>query len=290
MPTQADPCTPSAMIDRVALILDAFDERGCLTLAQIVRQTNLPRSSAHRMLERLVQLRFLSRRGRQYKLGMRLIELGHLAVHQDQVRRAAIPFLWDLHRVTGLVVHLAILDGADVVYLDKVGDRLAAALPSRIGGRRPAHCTAVGKTLLAYAARSGLVDVDADVDADLLRRQTGHSISARAQLRDELTKVRARGYAIERAESVPGFGCVAAPIGGPDKAIAAVSVCGPVDRMRFDHRLAAPVRMTAVRIWRNMDDSGVRPILQRQSAHAGPVQPLVSPAEGKARPETLQYA
>lgn len=286
MSTQADAGTPSAMIDRVALILDAFDERGCLTLAQIVSHTNLPRSSAHRMLERLVQLRFLGRRGRHYELGMRLIELGHLAVHQDQVRRAAAPFLWDLHRVTGLVVHLAILDGVDVVYLDKVGDRLAAVLPSRIGGRRPAHCTAVGKALLANAGQSGL----ADFGTDLLRRQTNYSISTRTQLCDELTKVRARGYAFEREESVPGFGCVAVPIGDTEKTVAAVSVCGPVDRIRFDHRLATPVRMTAVRIWHNLDDSGVRPTLQRQSVYGGQAQPLAPRAECKTRRDALQYA
>ena len=68
--------TPSAVIDRISLVLDAFEGPGRLTLAQIVRRTGLPRSSAHRMLERLVQLRWLRRSGRDYELGMRLVELG----------------------------------------------------------------------------------------------------------------------------------------------------------------------------------------------------------------------
>ena len=84
-----EPSTPSAVIDRVSLVLDAFDGPGRLTLAQVVRRTGLPRSSAHRMLDRLVQLRWLRRNGRDYELGMRLVELGSLAVHQDRLHKAA---------------------------------------------------------------------------------------------------------------------------------------------------------------------------------------------------------
>src|SRR6516162_6349239 len=133
----AEPATPTAVIDRISLVLDAFDGPGRLTLAQIVRRTGLPRSSAHRMLERLVQLRWLRRSGRDYELGMRLVELGSLAVHQDRLVRAAGPLLGELHRATGLVVHLAVLDGSDVVYLDKVGDRTTAELRPGSGAASP---------------------------------------------------------------------------------------------------------------------------------------------------------
>jgi DNA-binding IclR family transcriptional regulator len=249
--------TPSAVIDRVSLVLDAFDGPGRLTLAQIVRRTGLPRSSAHRMLERLVQLRWLRRSGRDYELGMRLVELGSLAVHQDRLHRAAIPLLHDLHRATGLVVHLAVLDGADVVYLEKIGDRMIAAIPTRVGGRQPAHCTAVGKAMLAYADEADTVNLSS--------RKTKYSISTPAQLTAEMAKVRAHGVAFDREESLSGFGCVAAPIGGPGEAVAAVSVCGPMSRMTFDHRMAAPVRMTAMGIWRNVEDGPrrVAPTLQQ---------------------------
>lgn len=237
--------TPSAVIDRISLVLDSFDGPGRLTLAQVVRRTGLPRSSAHRMLERLVALRWLRRDGRDYELGMRLVELGSLALHQDRIHRAAIPLLRDLHRATGLVVHLAVLDGSDVVYLEKIGDHMAAAIPTRVGGRQPAHCTAVGKAILA----------DNDItDVDLSDRRTRFSIATAPQLIAELKKVRAHGAAFEREESLPGFGCVAAPIGPAGQAVAAVSVCGPMSRMTFDGRLVAPVRMTAMGIWRSAHD------------------------------------
>jgi len=256
-----EPATPTAVIDRISLVLDAFEGPGRLTLAQIVRRTGLPRSSAHRMLERLVQLRWLRRSGRDYELGMRLVELGSLAVHQDRLVRAAGPLLAELHRATGLVVHLAVLDGPDVVYLEKVGDRMIGALPSRVGGRQPAHCTAVGKAILAYC--------DEDAVVDLQARKTKYSIASSSQLAVELAKVRAHGVASEREESLPGFGCLAAPIGSPGEAVAAVSVCGPMNRMMFDQRLAAPVRMTAMGIWRNVEDGP-----QRVAPTLQPLRPL----------------
>ena len=267
-----EPATPTAVIDRISLVLDAFDGPGRLTLAQIVRRTGLPRSSAHRMLERLVQLRWLRRSGRDYELGMRLVELGSLAVHQDRLVRAASPLLGELHRATGLVVHLAVLDGPDVVYLEKIGDQ---RIPTRVGCRQPAHCTAVGKAILAYC--------DQDAEVDLRVRKTKYSISSTSQLAVELAKVRAHGIAFEREESLLGFGCVAAPIGSPGEAVAAVSVCGPMNRMMFDQRLTAPVRMTAMGIWRNVEDGP-----QRVAPTLQPLRPLrlSRPAPRPA----LQYA
>lgn len=279
MSVTVEPTTPSAVIDRVSLVLDAFDGPGRLTLAQIVRRTGLPRSSAHRMLERLVQLRWLRRSGRDYELGLRLVELGSLALHQDRLHRAAVPLLHDLHRATGLVVHLAVLDGADVLYLEKIGDRMTAAIPSRVGGRQPAHCTAVGKAILACR--------DSADSVDFASRNTRYSICSRAQLTAELAKTRARGVAFDREESLPGFGCVAAPIGGAGEAVAAVSVCGPMSRMMFDQRMAAPVRMTAMGIWHNIEDGPrVAPTLQQvRPLRGGPALRSV-PRE----PAALQYA
>jgi DNA-binding IclR family transcriptional regulator len=259
-PSHTAEATPSAVIDRVSLVLDAFDGPGRLTLAQVVRRTGLPRSSAHRMLDRLVQLRWLRRSGRDYELGMRLVELGSLAIHQDRLHKAAAPLLADLHRTTGLVVHLAILDGSDVVYLDKIGDQMSGAVPTRVGSRSPAHCAAVGKAMLAYGQTPD--------DVDLSARKTRYSISSHAQLATELAKVRAHGVAFDREESLAGFGCVAAPIGGPGEAVAALSVCGPMNRMAFDQRLAAPVRMTAMGIWQNIEGGPQRviPTLQQRTA------------------------
>jgi DNA-binding IclR family transcriptional regulator len=281
MSATVEPTTPTAVIDRISLVLDAFGGPGRLTLAQIVRRTGLPRSSGHWMLERLVQLRWLRRSGRDYELGMRLVELGSLAVHQDRLVRAAGPLLGELHRATGLVVHLAVLDGPDVVYLEKIGDRMIDAIPTRVGGRQPAHCTAVGKAILAYCDQ----DACQDAQVDLQIRKTRYSISCSAQLAVELAKVRAHGVAFEREESLLGFGCVAAPIGSPGEAVAAVSVCGPMSRMMFDQRLTAPIRMTAMAIWRNVEDGP-----QRVAPTLQPLRPLLPQHPRPVARPALQYA
>lgn len=233
--------TPTAVLDRVSLVLDTFDGPGRLTLAQIVRRTGLPRSSAHRLLERLVSMRWLRREGRDYELGMRLVELGSLAVHQDRLHAAALPLLHELYRVTGFVVHLGILDGPDVVYLEKIGGRLAAAVPTRVGERRDAPTTALGQVLLAFESP----------------QPTTHSQRAR---------IREAGVAFERGIGLPGFSCLAAPIGLPGQAVAAVSICGPTTALRNDHISAAPVRMAASAIWRAIDGGShtVTPTLQRR--------------------------
>ncbi|MBJ8344710.1 IclR family transcriptional regulator [Antrihabitans sp. YC2-6] len=286
MTIQPDATTPSAVLDRVSLVLDAFEGPGRLTLAQIVRRTGLPRSSAHRMLERLVHLRWLRRQGRDYELGMRLVELGSLAVHQDRLHRAALPFLHELHRVTGHVVHLAILDGADVVYLEKIGGRTAAAVPTRIGGRYPAHCTGVGKAILGFSE----ADLRAVLASGPLARKTRYTISTGAQLRTELDKVRAHGIAYEREESVPGFGCIAAPIGEIGEAVAAVSICGPLSQLKLDPQLAAPLRMAALGIWRNIEGGPVRvqPTLQQARIRLGGAMAQTRPAVAPV--PDLQYA
>ncbi|ANY22215.1 IclR family transcriptional regulator [Gordonia terrae] len=232
-----DHSTPTAFLDRVSLLLDSFDGPGRLTLAQIVRRTGLPRSSAHRMLDHLVQLRWLQREGRHYTLGLRLMELGSLAIHQDELHAAAVGPLMQLHRATGMVVHLAVLDGDDIVYREKLGGRYGGMIPTRAGARRPAAHTAVGKALLAFDGRLG-----ATYDT-----------------------IREDGIAYEREESVSGFGCIAVPVGPFGSTVAAVSLCGPVGQMSFDHRYGGHVRMTAATIWRNLDKH-VAPVLQRGSS------------------------
>lgn len=250
--TQFDQTTPTAFLDRVSLLLDTFDGPGRLTLAQIVRRTGLPRSSAHRMLDHLVQLRWLQREGRHYTLGLRLMELGSLAIHQDQLHTAAMGPLLQLHRATGMVVHLAVLDGDDIVYREKLGGRYGAMVPTRSGARRPAAHTAIGKALLAFNGEIG----------------------------KEYDAIRESGIAYERGESVPGIGCVAVPVGPLGSTVAAVSLCGPVGQMSFDHRLGGQVRMTAATIWRSLDKH-VAPVLQRSSSArtmAAVREPIRTPA------------
>ena len=235
---------PVSMIDRIATILDVFDGPHGLTLAQVVARTGLPRSSAHRILEHLVEVHWLRRDELRYQLGLRIMELGTLAGYQHRLRGAAAAHLHDLAHYTGLIVHLTVLDGPEIVYLEKLGGRFALRVPSRVGGRAPSTCTSAGKALLAYAAEHTLESILSRP----LPLPTPVSIGTERRLRSELAHIQDRGIAFDREESARGLACVAAPVGTPGAPVAALSVCGPVGRVNLE-QLVAPVRETAQAVW-----------------------------------------
>lgn len=215
---------PPSMLERMTLILDAFEARTTrLTLEDVARHTHLPRSTAHRILDQLVNLKWLEHGAFGYGLGGRALGLGGSDGGHAQIREAAAPLLHNLHLRTGLVVHLAVLDGPDVYYLDKVGGRFATSVPSRVGGRAPVHSTALGKAMLACMQPE---QVDELLARDLLRMTT-HTISKPAMLHQELGRIRGRnGLAFERAESFPNIACAAAAVRGPEGPLAGISLVG----------------------------------------------------------------
>jgi DNA-binding IclR family transcriptional regulator len=238
----SSPSSPVSMIERMTLVLDSFDGASArLTLQDIVDRSGLPRSTAHRILDQLVRLRWLDHRGGDYGLGMRALELGGLAVAHNALREATAPLLHDLHARTGVTVHLHVLDRLDVVCLDKLSARSGISLPTRVGGRTPAHATASGKAILAWTDPR---QVDAMFRGKLVSR-TPRTLPTLEALEQELAKVRARGgLAYDREEAAPGVACVAAPLRGSARAVAAVSVSGDAARMDLN-RLSPFVAETA---------------------------------------------
>jgi DNA-binding IclR family transcriptional regulator len=222
--TDPAPKLPPSMIERMTLILDVFEGPGSrLTLEQISRMTHLPRSTAHRIIDQLVQASWLEHSTCGYSLGRRaLAHGGEDRMHAD-LRAAAAPGLVDLMLTTGLVVHLGVLAGADVCYLDKLGGRASVAVPSRVGGTMPAHTTALGKAMLAWIEPE---QVD-ELVGHRLDRRTPNTVATLAALHAELHRIRGRGgLALERGENHPDIGCVAAAIRGPEGPLGAISLVG----------------------------------------------------------------
>lgn len=237
---------PAAVVDRVAGLLDEFRHSDTLTLSELSSRTGLPRSSTHRLLTQLMEFGWVSREGAAYTLGRRMFEWGALAQHHDGLHRAAHPVLHELHSTTGLVVHLAVLDGNDVRYLDKVG-RESVPLPSRIGGRQPALRTALGKVLIAHTRFD---PARADTGTAAIPSTSGDS----ARLRSEIAWIRERRVAQERGESIPGIACVAAAIGNGRTCVGALSVTGSVHDVDTVF-LSTPVRVAARAIWRSLSQN-----------------------------------
>jgi IclR family acetate operon transcriptional repressor len=246
------------VLTRTVLLLDAFGaDDETLSLSELASRTGIPRPTVHRMLAQLEIVRYVERDGHEYRLGMRLFELGQRSPRSRDLREAALPFLGDLRDATHETVHFAVLDGSEVVYLEKLVGHHGPHLASRVGGRLPANCTGVGKALLAFSA-PGLVDALLLQD---LPRLTPRSIHMPGLLQRELAKVRREGVAFEYEESTKGVVCVASPVMGPDgHAVAALSVSGW--RARCDPvRFAPAVRTAALAVSRHLDEterSGVR--------------------------------
>ncbi len=147
----------------------------------------------------------------------------------NEFRAVAAPFLEALHRQTGETVHLGVLRGREIIYLDKVESRQAVRMNSQIGNASPAYCTGVGKAALSALETGAL---EAILDGLEFRRFTPQTIADRASLLVELAEIRESGIAFDREEHEPGIRCVAAPVVDPGRAlVAGVSVTGPAYRV-----------------------------------------------------------
>ncbi|MFC3964913.1 IclR family transcriptional regulator [Nocardia jiangsuensis] len=211
---------PVSMIERMTLILEAFDAASpALTLVELCERTGLPRSTVHRILDQMIKLRWLAHAPGGYRLGSRTLELGGLAADHNEVREAVSPLLHDLAYRADMVGHLGVLDGREVLYLDKVG-RSCPTLPTRLGGRMPAHSTALGKAMLAAQER-GIVAAAREP----LPRLTPRTICDRVELNRELSRIRGRQcVAVDSEESFTGVTCVAVPVRTPGSVVAALSL------------------------------------------------------------------
>jgi DNA-binding IclR family transcriptional regulator len=254
------------LLEKAARILSAFEgPRSALGLTEVVRHSGLSQTTVHRLLDQLVQIGWLGKEGRKYYLGLRLLELGAFASHHNRLRRAALPHLISLHQATGHWAHLFVLDKAEVLCLEQIGDPRRSSIPYQVGGRLPAHCTAAGKALLAF----GDAGVEQLLTGDFAPR-TRTTITRGDSLRGELSRVRTEGVAFDQEECFSGVTCVAAPLRGAGLALAAISLSrtvGHADLKRMTHQVTQCARA----VWASLFDSSRRfEEARRTHTHTGP--------------------
>ncbi|MEW6045280.1 MAG: IclR family transcriptional regulator, partial [Bacillota bacterium] len=204
----------------------------------------------------------------RYQLGLGLFELGSLVVATAELRKVARPVLESIHSACGETVHLAILDEGDVVYIDKIESRNKLRMYSEVGRRAPAHCTGLGKVLLAHLPDGELQRV---IDRKGLRAYTSRTITSAHALREHLARVRLQGYAVDAGEHEELVRCAAAPVfDHMGKALAAVSVAAvavEVGSARFEE-LISLVRDGAHRISAALGyQAGTAPPVAAQNSH-----------------------
>ncbi len=220
------------VLDRALALLEKLSEHGPdLTLAEISQSLGLHKSTAHRLVMVLERHRLVEKNSQsgRYRLGLKLFELGTRAVSQLDLRERARPFLERLSLDTGETVHLCVYDAGEVVYLDKVEPARSVRLASSVGRRSPAHCTAVGKAIIAHLPEA---EMEAAVQRHGLRQLTRKTIGTLAELKTELARVRTQGFAVDDEENEEGVRCVGSVVRGFGGAlIAAISVSGPSFRV-----------------------------------------------------------
>lgn len=203
-----------------------------LGVTELARRLGLGKSTVHRMLATLTAEQLLERGSAPgtYRLGLAVYELGAAVSAQSDLHEAAQPVLTSLRNNTGETVQVAILDGLEVVYVERLESPHTLRIFGRIGHRLPAHCTSSGKVLLAGLPAEELA---ARLQGWHPQPRTPHTITDRDSLLDELRRVTAQGWAENREESELGVASVGAPIRGADGAVvASVSVAGPISRLQ----------------------------------------------------------
>jgi DNA-binding IclR family transcriptional regulator len=221
-------------VDRALRLLQELGGHGSgATLDDLAGATELPKSSVHRTLAALRERGFVMQEddGR-YLIGSELLRVAFEFHGRVDLRVVLRPVLTRLRDALNETVHLGQLQGGDVVYLDKLESSHPIRLTSTVGGRNPAHCTAVGKALLAwtYPDESGLRAWIKEQGT--LVERTANSITSAGALVREAARIRADGFARDMEESEIGVRCVAAPVFlGSARPRAAVSVSAPRERL-----------------------------------------------------------
>jgi DNA-binding IclR family transcriptional regulator len=233
----------TSVTGRVLAVLAAFSaDRPELTLTEISRRAGLPLTTAHRLVGELTAWGALERVAGRYRVGLRLWEVGALAPRGLGLRESAMPFLEDLYEVTRQNVQLAVLDGTDAVYLERISGRGAVNVITRVGGRLPLHATGVGLVLLAHADPQ----LQERVLASPLHRYTAKTLCDPAELRRVLAEVRRTGVAVADGQIELIALSVAAPVHDADgRVAAALSVVVPAEGT--DSRAYVPAVRAAAR-------------------------------------------
>jgi IclR family pca regulon transcriptional regulator len=245
----------SQSLERGLAILGCFTpERRVLGIADIADELGMSRSTTHRYVITLVALGYLKQgASRKYLLGLGVTNLGMAALNATGLRDHAHPYLEDLRRRVAYSVNLAVLDGAELVYVDTAaGSRRGQpkiALDLHAGSRLPANGAAIGKILLAHLPEN---EQRERIDGMTLDRQAPNTITSRKALRLELQRVREEGFAVDDEELLPEVHAIAVPIRNESReVIAAIDMVAHVSTISLEdlvEHLAPHLVSTADRI------------------------------------------
>ena len=218
---------------RLLIIIERLTEEPQLGISDLAKEFGWSKGAVHRLLSALVKMDYAEQlpETKQYQLTSKLFELGCKAIDHAGVTDQALPVMQDLLAKAGETVNLAVLDRGDIVYVQKLVGPEPLRVDVKIGSRLPAHCSALGKVLLAELPANVLDDLLEDAE---LGQFTPNTITDKEALKQELGCIREGGFAIDREELSRGLWSIAAPIRDTSGSVAALSIAGPIGRLAVD--------------------------------------------------------
>lgn len=236
----------SSVANAIRLVKAFSEDQYEIGISGLAAKLGLAKSTVHRLASTLIDAGMLEQNPDtgKYRLGLMVFELGALVRRKMDVYNEAKPWLFTLREQTGETVHLAVLGRQGMVYINFMESQKAIRMSTGIGQRKPMHCTAEGKVLLAFQPPEV---IERSVAAGL-ERLTPNTMVDPAALRDELAVVRARLYAVDDEECELGMRCIAAPVRDDSGNVsAAVGIAGPVQRLTKKRLVSlAPMLLNAV--------------------------------------------
>lgn len=222
---------------------------------ELLRTSEFPKATLYRFVQTLLAEGMLSYDSERqtYSLGVRMVRLAHAAWTQSSLAPIARPYLNTLSKTIGATIHLAQLDGAHVLYVDKLNAQRPIEMFSQAGKVGPAYCTGVGKVMMAYLSPKELKTI---LPQQSFHRFTPNTYGNRDELCGELEDIRERGFAFDNEEHEPGIICVALPVlTKNDRVIAAISVTSTTSRTSLNdlEKLVPEMRDAAVKIARETE-------------------------------------
>lgn len=235
--TTGSPTYQVRALERALDLLDSFSiAEPELSFTALCERLDLPKSTLFRLISILEERGYVERSidSDRYRIGIRAFEVGSIYIQSTRIDAEAQPVLKALAQACNQTANLAVLDNGEIVHIGVVAPSRAIRFYATIGQRDPVHCTGLGKVLLAGTTDE---ELEAIVKQRGLIYRTERTVSTLAALRAQVAEIRARGYAIDDQESVPGLTCIAAPIrDAKDRVVASVSVSGTTAEFEEPHR------------------------------------------------------
>jgi IclR family transcriptional regulator, acetate operon repressor len=229
-----EPRYPIESVDNALRLLSMFASEETVRVKDAADMLGVSTGTAHRLLAMLAYRGYISQdaASKAYLPGPVLLSVGLRASSRLDLASQARPYLDDLNRRFDETIHLAVLRGTDVLFVDGVESGKALRVVKRSGGIFPAHCTSVGKALLAEMPRDRLLELFPE---ESIPQVTSRSIGRRTQLFVELDSTRTRGYAINLGELEDEIGSIAVAVRDPaGSAVAAIGIGAPLARLDDD--------------------------------------------------------